>query len=457
VVEGQSDLAERLGGFPWRRAGLRFGASATAALVYALFAGLWFWARRCYHALLGGWDAMPNARPFGDLGSILQAMRCWRDGVNVYAPSVCMHGGLYNYSPFLLRAVYLGLGPQDLMAGGLLYGVVLILAFSALPLAKSWAEMWVRTFGICSATVVFGLESANIDILLFVLTVAGVWMLLAGRWMALLGYALFMLLAACKFYPVALLGLAVRERPVVLLGVVALTVMAAVVFFLHFAHGTAAAMGILPGGLPFVCVFGAMNIPFGLMLLRFLPVLTLAPSVPQFFAAVSHPQAALWVGMGTRLVSVAGLAAGYLIAPRYRVVMRAMEHPRQLFFMAGAILTVFCFFAAQNLSYRAVFLLLLLPGAWDIAVARYGRWWLAGILLLLWEPLFREHVTVWSKMLLGPVWGVIPQIVYWFLREGLWWWIVIQLLALIICFWREAAARFMMRIAPLDSVRSVSK
>jgi hypothetical protein len=35
---------------------------------------------------------------------------------------------------------------------------------------------------------------------------------------------------------------------------------------------------------------------------------------------------------------------------------------------------------------------------------------------------------------------VYPQIAYWLLREGLWWWIVIQLLALIICFLRESLA-----------------
>jgi len=441
-------LAERVGGFPWRWAALHFGASAAAALVYAVFAALWVWAKPSYQALVVGWDAMPNARPYGDLGAILQAMVCWRGGVNVYAPSVCMHGGLYNYSPFLLRAVYLGLGPRDQMAGGLLYGAVFILAFSALPAAKSWTEMLVRTLAICSASVVFGLDSANLDILLFVFTLAGVWLLLAGRSFAFLGYALFIMLAACKFYPVALLGLAVREGPLVLLGVAALTTAAAVVFLLHFAQGSVAAMSILPSGLPFLYVFGATNIPFGLMLLRYSTVLTLTPTAPQFLSAISHPHAALWVALGTRLVIVAGLAAGYLLAPKYRVAMQVMDQRRQLFFIAGALVTVLCFFAAQNLAYRAVFLLLLLPGAWQIAAAGSGRGLLAGILFLLWEPLFREHVTALSGMLLRPGWAVYPQIAYWLAREALWWWVAIQLVALMICFLRNAAANLMLRIAP---------
>jgi hypothetical protein len=317
--------------------------------------------------------------------------------------------------------------------------------------------MLVRTLGICSATVVFGLASANIDILLFVLTLAGVWLLLAGRWMALFGYVLFMLLAACKFYPVALLGLVVRERPRVLLGVTALTVTAGAVFLRHFGQGSVAALDILPSGLPFLYVFGAMNIPFGLMLLRFFPVLTLAPNTPQFLSAVSHPQAVLWVGLGTPLVSVTGLAVGYLIAPQYRLAMQAMEHRPQLFFMAGSMVIVLCFFAAQNLAYRAVFLLFLLPGAWEMAVARNGRWLLAGILLLLWEPMFREHVTAISDMLLEPGQAVYVQIVYWLFREGLWWCVVIQLLALIICFWREAASGLMMLVVSTDSAGLIKK
>jgi hypothetical protein len=439
-MEGRPDLTEQLGGFSWRRAGLRFGASAAAALVYALFAALWYWAPSSYHAVLAGWDAMQNTRPYGDLGSTLQAMLCWREGVNVYAPSDCMHRGLYNYSSFLLRAVYLGLEPRDVTAGGLLSGVAFIAAFAALPAPRNWAEMAVRTLGICSSTVVFGLQSANVDITLFVLTVAGIWLLLAGMWPALLGYALFMLLAACKFYPVALLGLVVRERPLVLLGVALLTVVAGVVFWLHFGQGSTAAMRVLPSGLPFLYVFGAMNIPFGLTLLRFMPVLTLTPSGSQFLAAISHPQAALWVGMGTRLVSVAGLVAGYLMSPRYDAAMQAMEKRRQLFFLAGAMVTVCCFFDSQNLAYRAVFLLLLLLGAWEIASTQRKRRVLAGILLLLWEPLFREQATVLAGTLLGPRLDVYPQIAYWLLREGLWWWIVIQLLALIICFLRESLA-----------------
>src|ERR1700733_6215784 len=69
-------------------------------------------------------DGVGKPVPFADLHDILQAGACWRAGVDVYRPSACLHG-VFNYSPFLLRAAYLPIGPRDTALGG----VLLCLAF----------------------------------------------------------------------------------------------------------------------------------------------------------------------------------------------------------------------------------------------------------------------------------------------------------------------------------------
>src|SRR6202140_652993 len=244
-----------------------------------------------------------------------------------------MHGGVYNYSPFLLRAAYFSIGPQDQSFLGMLLGAACILAFSWLPAPESRAELWFRIAAVCSGTVIYALESSNFDVVVFLLTLSGVLLLLANRWAALTGYVVFLLAAACKFYPLVLLALAVRERFVQMLTVVMLAAAAGGLFMLHFAHGTAAAISILPGGLPFRGVFGALNIPFGLVLLPYLPVLTLEPNVPQYFAALDRPYAEIFIELATRCLTILAMIVAFVTAPCYADVLRDLDPRSALFFM----------------------------------------------------------------------------------------------------------------------------
>jgi hypothetical protein len=437
---------------------MRFAACLFGACLYLLFMLLRLHAPHTYEALLRATDAIPNAKPFGDLGSILQAGACWRAGVNVYGPSACMHGGVYNYSPFLLRAAYFHIGPQDLDAGGLLLGGVFIAAFSLLPAPRSRAELMLRVMAMGSGTVIYALESANFDVVVFLLTLLGILLLLANRWAALAGYAVFLLAAACKFYPAALLALVVRERRAVVLGAALLVAVAGGLYLLMFASGTEAAISILPAGLPFRGVFGSLNLVFGLELLRNLPVLTLEPDVPQYFAAVDRPHVEMSIELATRCLTVLAIFCAALLAPRYTAALRGLDARRGLFFMAGAMVIVFCFFAAQNLDYRGVFLLFTLPGLWAMAGAasgslRRGLAVLLGfIMVLLWEGFFRNFAASLGMLLLGPERAVYPEIAFWLVRECLWWWVAVQLAAFIVCFLRTALAG--LRPQMLDGAKS---
>ena len=319
-----------------------------------------------------------------------------------------MHGGVYNYSPFLLRAAYLPIGPQDQMVGGIFLGLAFLAALSLLPPARSRSELLLRILATCSETVVFALERANFDVVIFLMTLLGVLLLLANRWMALLGYAVFLLGAALKFYPAALLALAIRERLSLALAVAVLIVSAGVSYAMFFAHGTEVAVGMLPTGLPLRGIFGAINLPFGLVLLRFFPVLTLEPNQSQYLAAIRHPHAVFFIYLTSKCLMIAAVMMAIVMAPRYETAFRDLDTQRSLFLMAGAILIVFCFFSAQNISYRGIFLILTLPGLWSMAAQSPGRdrrtfvMFSVSVLMLLWEDFFRELVAFVATSTLQP-------------------------------------------------------
>jgi hypothetical protein len=86
--------------------------------------------------------------------------------------------------------------------------------------------------------------------------------------------------------------------------------------------------------------------------------------------------------------------------------------------------TVFCFYVAQNVEYRAVFLLITLP-----ALARSTRWLRLGVMVLLWEAAIRFCLP--ESLRLG----------FWLVREALWWCVIIELGAVVLAFVTAELAR----------------
>lgn len=424
----------RLAGWP------RFAPSLALAAVYLLFMALYGDSPEIFSHVLLSWDAMPHTRPFGDLEAILRAGVCWRRGVDVYAPSSCMLGGVYNYAPLLLRAADLGLGPADRLGGGVLLGALFIISLGLLPPPASYRDILVRTLAACSSSVVYALEAANFDLVVFLLVLAAFLLLIRGPASRFAGYLVLLFAAALKFYPAALLALGLRENFWRLAGLALVSAGLLLLYLAYFGGGTKAALGILPGGLPFRGVFGALNLPFGLLLLKNLPVLTLEPDVPQYFAALADPHAALFVALASRGLVIAALLLGYARSSVHAQVLAALGEGQKIFFLGGALLIAFCFLAAQNLSYRAIFLLMVLPGL-AMMDGRAVRMLEAVILVLLWEGFFRHLALLLGIALLGPAHAVYLQILFWLLREALWWVLVIQLLGFVFAFLRQALYR----------------
>jgi hypothetical protein len=381
-------------------------------------------------------DGVGKPAPFADLRAILQAGACWREGVDVYRPSACLHGGVFNYSPFLLRAAYLPIGPRNTMVGGVLICLVFFTALALLPRPKSTGEFWVQLAAALSTTVFYALDQGNFDVVIFALTVFCIRVMTLRHQTRAAAYGVFVLAAAMKFYPVALLVTVIREPLRNFLAIAMLGIVAGGVFLVLYGQDILAAVKIIPSGTPFRATFGAIDLPRGLNLLHLLTAnRTNAMLAPVFRPDFSSGQKV--VALASYGLSFAAMIAMLRVQARYVQALKGLDEERLLCLITGSAVIVFCFFAAQNVYYRAIFLLLTLPGLWHLA-RRDGmqKFLVAAILFLLWEAPIRDGLARTSL--------AVP---FWLFREGLWWWVVVQFGALNLAFLARETTRLRAEVA----------
>lgn len=102
--------------------------------------------------------------------------------------------------------------------------------------------------------------------------------------------------------------------------------------------------------------------------------------------------------------------------------------------LAGGLLIVSCYFSANNVGYRAIFLVLTLPAL--TALVRVGAGWplivTAGAApTLLWAQGWRN----WVRELIP---GRPVDVGTWVTREVLWWWMITILIALVVSLMRHS-------------------
>jgi len=419
-------------GIAWRF-GLSLAVLAAFFMVWALRAA----DPKAYLMLPGLVDGAEHPAPFTDMRAILQAGACWRTGVDVYRPSACLGGGVFNYSPLLLRAAHLRFGPQDTVWGGLLLIMAFAAALAWLPKPASRVEFTVMLAAALSTTSFYALEQGNLDVGVFALAVAGVRAALAGR--RLSGYALFAGAAAAKFYPMALFILLLRESPRRLIALGLAGGLVLILCLALYARDLAAAVAIIPSGTPFKATFGAIDMPRGLNRLHLLSATNVNHILG--FHLFNNGQTVARLAAG--LMSLASLALMRAAARHYARRLPGLAQDRLIFLVAGSAVILFCFFAAQNVEYRAVFLLFTLPGLLACGRAsRRGQSLVAAELLLLWEAVIRALAGGTD----GP--ATTPALVFWLCREALWWWLIIELGGIGLAFvtgqtrrWRRQAAK----------------
>jgi hypothetical protein len=395
----------------------RFRISAIGLVVLAVFAALHEFAMPLYLFFTRIPDGVKKLHPFVDTLAILQAGACWRVGVDVYRPSACLDGGVFNYSPILLRAVLLPIGPGDTLAVGLLLCLGFLAALALLPApARGW-EFRLRLAASLSPASYYALEQGNLDAGLFAAITLAVWLLLRAPRARLAAYAIFALGAAAKFYPVACFVLALREKRRVVMALAASGLAGLAFVLLRYGEGVAAALAIIPSGTPFRASFGRIDLPRGLAMLHLL-----------HFPA----------GLVSWVMTAMALAAGLALHRSWARALAALDEGRRLYLVTGAVVILFCFLAAQNIEYRAVYLLLTLPGLWRLGAARARlRVLQFAIVLLLWEAVPRALISGLSQ----PYFPSPSAVWLWLLREGLWWWVAAEFTGLSFAFVAGQARR----------------
>jgi hypothetical protein len=391
----------------------RLAVIGLGLLALAMMAWLFVRDPSLYQRVLFAWGIGPFRYPFLDWEYLPASASCWRQGVNVYVATPCdVLNRPHNYSPLWLRAWFLPTGPFWRNVFGL--GIALSFFASAWLVIrpKSWREALVFAGAILSTTIVFLLERGNIDAIMFAMLALAT-VICLPRGFRSLSYGLIMIAGVLKFYPLAAMSLALREKPRVFWTVaVASTITLALYYLwfrteLHDAFRNVPAFGYAQG------LFGANNLPVGLAVMitegRFALVRGTPSTPPLLFGALATALAA------------ASFAGGYLVyrSRQLHAAYDRMGERDRLLLAAGSALIVGCFYAGQSSNYRGVILIFVLAGLLALrreVAAGAMRGLLTGVIaatvFLMWDGMFRHALLAASLEHL--------RTTYWVVREVLW-------------------------------------
>jgi hypothetical protein len=293
--------------------------------------------------------------------------------------------------------------------------------------------------------IVFALERANPDILLFMLVLTTGLLAEYKLTMRILGYFVALLSALLKYYPLTALIIIFRERISIFVAVVLVMSGTIVVFWTEYHAEVMRGLPNIPSGRYDTDLFAAKNLPF---LLGEVAGSALEPSgwAPLVQRIVSGGLYAILVGFSVAICRTL-LSFGEL-----RAALALLTRPARIFLVIGSAVIVGCFFAGQSVGYRGVYFLLAMPGLLAISrtsgrdIRNLGLGTCVVIVVLMWSECFRlalyralEHPGT-PEMLAGNL-----KFLFWFLRELGWWWTVTLMLAVLGNF---------LRVSPV--VRSVS-
>jgi hypothetical protein len=391
---------------------------------------------------------VPWKHPFIDLAAIPLWLRCWQlHGYDVYTSAswaACGVGPII-YSPLWLRFKFLPTDPSLTNVLGLSLVSVFLLSLGLLPQSRRPIDRVIILLATFSSHLVFAVERANIDLIMFLFAV-GAALCLAGTliW-RVLAYGLMVLGGLLKFYPLVLLILALRERLTTLIAVwIAATVAVAGTAFIFFDE--LRRLTPVPSGAPFQFMWGARNLPSGFpAMVRFL-LRTAGVKTPWIEALIESR----WVPPFLFLLLLAiTLVTAMRLARRADLCCSLADCPGRThrFLLVGGVLIVGCFFAGQNINYRSVFLLLILPGILALSHAAANRFLRrifmltpTSILCVLWNLGIRSLVADMFGGSYDLTRESLPIYSLWLAQELAWWWLITVLAAILIRFVEDSQA-----------------
>jgi hypothetical protein len=355
---------------------------------------------------------------FFDTRNLTAALECRRLGFDPLVESPCDPWGRpLNYPRIWLALRWLGLNQSHTVPLALLFIALFLGSIFVLVGRLSLGRGMLVSLAVCSPSVMFAVERANVDIVVFMLLVLAVvaWRTRA-RWGRIASPLIVLFAATAKIYPVFGIPayLFVRRRGAALAAIVCSAVF--IVYALVTIGDIQQIARIAPQGQ--YHSFGA-RILLAAIYHRFVPDRWQGGAITKQSLAI-----------------VPLLIAGALLWFRARKGLpeddQGQDSPTRLAFYLGSLIFIGTFAVGNNFDYRLVFLLLTLPQLFDwvseVPVDPRGR--LAGItiavvLTLLWigalsEPLaLTDEVVTWATVglmlallaasvpRLRTIWGVI--------------------------------------------------
>lgn len=329
----------------------------------------------------------------------------------------------YGSSPLWLAAAGVPLGVANTTAVGWALDLVFIASLSLLPPPQCLVELLLVLAATLSTMVVFALERANADVILFLLALAAGCLAERGPAARMIGYGLALLSALLKYYPIMVLIVVFRERVAVSAAVALAAAGALAAFWGAYHVEIVRGWAEISTGPYNTDLFAAKNLPF---LIGLLVENAAAPS--RFAAALGWVvTAGLYGGLVGAALAICRRLSRFA---ELRAAIAELPDVERVFMVIGSAVIAGCFFAGQSVGYRGIFLLLVMPGllALSRSALRELRVFCLGsaivIVLLMWGECLRQALR--------------GGIGFWLLRELGWWWSVSLMLALVADFLRES-------------------
>ncbi len=337
---------------------------------------------------------------FFDTRNLTAALECRRLGFDPLVQNPCDPWGRpLNYPRVWLALRWLGLNQSHTVALALLFIIVFLGSILLLTGRVSLGRGSLVALAVCSPSVMFAIERANVDIVVFTLMVLAVlaWRV-RSRWAEVASPFVVLVAATAKIYPVFALPayLFLRRRSAAIVAVVCAALFA--LYALVTIGDIQAVAAVAPQGE--LHAFGARILPAAIYH-RFIPDRWQGGAITKQL-----------------LVIVPLLAAAPLVwfpgRRRRPAADRGADTPTRLAFFAGSMIFLGTFAIGNNFDYRLVFLLLTLPQLFDWVTAepRDPRAWLAGIatiivVSLLWIGALSEPLLLMDELVTWAAVGVL--------------------------------------------------
>jgi hypothetical protein len=416
----------------------RFAPTLAGLVVFFGMSCLYvFGDRNLYGQILTWYGITPFRFPFLDIGAWLAVWECARQGVDVISANPCdVLQRSYSCSPLWIAGAAIPLGVRDTPIVGWLLDLVFLLSLSRLPAPRRLSELVLILAATLSTMVVFALERANPDVLLFLMALATGVLAECHLFLRILGYLLALLAALLKYYPIMILVIAFRETISVFVALSLLILGCLAVFWAEYHVDIARGLPSIAQGPYNTDLFAAKNLPSLLG-----------------EAAASAAAPSTWAPIVQRIVT-GGLYAtllGFSLAvcrrlsgnDQLRRALASLKRPERVFLVIGSAAIAGCFFAGQSIGYRGVYFLLVMPGLLAISrtsgahIRKLSLGTSVVIVALMWGECFRlalyrvlEHPG-FPEALAGQL-----GLLFWLSRELGWWWTVSVMLTVLVDFFR---------------------